>query len=104
MVLINLPHSLSTVRRYATVKEVRAHSGKGDAAVHKVVGIVVALPCCGMEAIASVTSGVWALYGGSLVDLVERDPAPDPGRGSGESELASDALKGRASRSLRPRP
>jgi hypothetical protein len=101
VVLINLPHSLSTVRRYATVKEVRAHSGKGDA---EVVGIVVALPCCGMEAIASVTSGVWAPYGGSLVDLVERDPAPDPGRGSGELELASDALRGRASRSLRPRP
>jgi hypothetical protein len=28
VVLINLPHSLSTVRQYATVKEVRAHSEK----------------------------------------------------------------------------
>ena len=54
--LINLPHSLSTVRQYTTVKEVRSHSERGKAAVPRVVGIVVALPCCGMEAIASVMS------------------------------------------------
>ena len=56
VVLIYLSLSLSTVRQYAAVKEVRAHSEKGDAAVPRVVGIVVALPCCGMEAIASVMS------------------------------------------------
>jgi len=80
------------------------HSDRGKATVTRVVGTVGTLPCCGMGVVALVTSGVWAPYGGGLVDLVERDPAPDPGRGSGESELASEALRGRASRSSRPRP
>ena len=56
VMLINLPHSLSTVRQYATVKEVRAHSEKGEAAVPRVVGTVDTLPCCGMGVIAPVTS------------------------------------------------
>ena len=91
MVLINLPHSLSTVRQYATVKEVRMHSERGKATVTRVVGTVGTLPCCGMGVIALVTSGVRAPYGGSLVDLVERGPAPEPRRD-------------RARWNLRPRP
>jgi len=97
--------------------------------VTRVVGTVGTLPCCGMGVIALVTSWVRTPYGGSLVDLVERGPTPEPRRdrarrnlrpkprrvervgtcirgpeGSGESELASEALRGRASRNLRPRP
>jgi len=82
----------------------------------RVVGTVVTLPCYGMGVIAPVTSWVRAPCGGSLADLVERGPAPEPRRigrdgtcvrgpeGSGESELAFEALGGRASRNLRPRP
>ena len=91
VVLINLSHSLSTVRRYATVKEVRSHSERGEAAVLGVVGTVVALPCRSMGVIASVMSWVRASCGGSLAAQVEWGPAPEPGRG-------------RARRSLRPRP
>ena len=75
--LINLPHSLSTVRQYATVKEVKMHSDRGTTTVTGVVGTVGALPCCGMGVIALVTPGVRAPYGGSLVDLVGRGPAPE---------------------------
>jgi len=67
------------------------HSDRGKATVTGVVGTVGALPCCGMGVIALVTSGVRAPYGGSLVDLVERGPAPEP-------------RYDRASRNLRPRP
>ena len=91
VVLINLPHSLSTVRRYATVKEVRSHSERGEAAVPRVVGTVNTLPCCGMGVIAPVTSWVRAPCGGSLAAQVEWGPAPEPG-------------SGRAIRNLRPRP
>ena len=91
MVLINLSHSLSTVRQDAIVKEVRMYSDKGKATVPGVVGTVGTLPCCGMGVIALVTSGVRAPYGGSLDDLVERGPAREPRRD-------------RARRNLRPRP
>ena len=85
------------------MKEVRAHSEKGDAAVPRVVGIVVALSCRGMEAIVSVMSWVRAPCGGSLAAQAEWRPSldgvgrvgtcvRDPG-GSGESELASEALR-----------
>ena len=92
MVLINLPHSLSTVRLYATVKEVRAHSEKGDAAVPRVVGTVVALPCCGMGDIASVMSWVRAPCGGSLAAQVEWGLVPESGRGRARRNLTSEAL------------
>ena len=91
MVLIYLSHSLSTVRQYATVKEVRMYSDRGKATVPGVVGTVGTLPCHGMEVIALVTSRVWAPYGESLIDLVDRDPVPEP-------------VRGRARRKLRPRP
>ena len=67
------------------------YSDRGKATVTRVVGIVIALPCHGMEAVASVMSWVRAPCGGSLAALAEWSPAPDPGRG-------------RASRKLRPRP
>jgi len=117
------------VRQYATVKEVRAHSERGKAAVPRVVGTVATLPCCDMGVIALVSSWVRAPCGRGLAILVDRDPAPEPRRGrvsrrlrprpwgigrvgtcvrgpegSGESELASEALRGRASRNLRLRP
>ena len=109
MVLINLPHSLSTVRRYATVKEVR-------------------LQCSGwLEQSSPCPAAVWESsrlscrgYGRRAVEVLlprwtgVRRPSPDGvGRvgtyvrgpdGSGESELASEALRGRVSRNLRPRP
>ena len=56
MTLINFPHPFFTVRRYTTVKVVRSHSERGKAAVPRVVGIVVTLPCCGMGVTAPVTS------------------------------------------------
>jgi len=76
--LVNLSHSLSTVRRYATVKEVRSHSERGEAAVPWMVETVATLPCCGMGVTAPVALRVWAPYDGSLADLVERRPAPEP--------------------------
>ena len=91
MTLVNLPHPFFTVRQYTTVKEVRLHSERGKATVTRVVGTVAALPCCGMGVIAPVTSWVRAMCGGSLADLVERSPAPEP-------------RKDRARRNLRPRP
>jgi hypothetical protein len=54
--LINFPHPFFTVKRYTTVKVVRSHSERGKAAVPRVVGIVVTLPCCGMGVTAPVTS------------------------------------------------
>ena len=101
VIVINLPHSLSTVRQYATVKEVWAYSKKDVAAVPWVVGTVDTLPCRGMGVIASVTSWVRSSCGGSLAAQVSGARA---WTGPGESELASEALRGRASRNLCPRP
>ena len=64
--LINVPHSPFTVRRYTTVKGVRLHSERGKAAVTRVVGTVATLPCCGMGVTAPVTSWVQAPCVGSL--------------------------------------
>jgi len=91
VVLINLSHSLPTVRQRAIVKGVWMYSDRGKATVTGVVGTVGTLPCHGMEVIALVTSRVWASYGESLVDRVDRDPASGP-------------IRGRARRNLRPRP
>ena len=65
------------------------YSDRGKAAVTRVVETVVALPCRVMGAVASVMSGEVLLPRWSGV----RDPER-----SGESELASEALRGRASR------
>jgi hypothetical protein len=110
------------------VKEVRPHSERGKTAVPRVVETVATLSCCGMGVTVPVTSRVRTPCGGSLTDLVERRPAPEPWRGrarrnlrprprgSGERELAPKAegigrdgacARGRgdrARRCLRPRP
>ena len=87
--LINLPHSLSSVRQHATVKEVKVHSERGRAVVPRVVGTVVNLPCCGTGVIAPITSWVWVSCGRSLAALVDRDPAPEPRRGWARRNLRS---------------
>ena len=74
------------------------------------VETVVALPCRVMGAVASVTSGEILLTRWSGVRRPSLDGIGRVGtgvrgpEGSGESELASEALGGRASRILRPRP
>jgi hypothetical protein len=86
------------------------YSDRGKATLIGAVETVVALPCRVMGAVASVTSGevlltrwsgVWrlSLDGIGRVGTGVRGPV-----GSGESELASEALRGRASRNLCPRP
>ena len=67
------------------------YSDRGKATVTGVVGTVGTLPCHGMEAIASIMSWVRAPCGGSLAAQAEWGLAPEPGRG-------------RARRSLCPRP
>ena len=83
---------------------------RGKATVTGVVETVVALPCRIMGAVASVMSEEvlllrWSGVRRPSLDGVGRNGAcvRDPER-SGESELASEALRGRASRNWRPRP
>jgi hypothetical protein len=92
------------------------YSDRGKATVTGVVGTVIALHCGGMEAVASVMSWVRAPAVEVLLPRrsgVRRPSLDGVGRagncvrgpgGSGESELTSEALRGRASRNLRPRP
>ena len=103
VVLINLPHSLSTVRQYATVKEVRAHSEKGDAAVPRVVGTVDTLPCCGMGASRLSRREYGAVRWKSCFPGGMGSGAR-AWKGSGETKLESETLRGRTSRNLSPRP
>ena len=73
------------------------YSDRGKATVTGVVETVVALPCRVMGAVASVMSREVSLPRWSGV----RRPSLG---GIGETELASETLRGRVSRNLRPRP
>jgi len=56
VMLVNLPHSFFTVRRYSIVKGVRLYSKRGKATVTRVVGIVATMPCCDMGVTTPVAS------------------------------------------------
>ena len=103
MVLINLSHSLPTVRQRATVKGVRMYSDRGKGTMTRVVGIVIALPYRGMEAVASVMSWVRAPCGGSLAAQAEwvRRPSLD---GVGRVGLCVRGPEGSGESNLRPGP
>jgi len=102
--LVNLSHSSFTVRRYTIVKEVRLHSERGEAAVTRVVGIVATMPCYDMGDCACHVVGTGAVRRKPcfvMGDRAKRHWRPSP-RGSGETELASEAQRGRARRCRRP--
>jgi len=102
--LINLSHAPFTVRRYATVKEVRFHSERGATTVAGVVGIVATMPCHGMGITASIMSRVRAPCVGSLAPrrgLGQGGVGARAQEGSGEAELAPEA-KGSGEPGLTP--
>jgi len=69
------------------VKEVRLYSGRGKAAVTRVVGIVTTMPCCSMGVTAPVTSRVRAPCVGSLALVGRSGVGARALKGSGETEL-----------------